>query len=50
MPDLLPDYESSVGAVVNALHSHSGRENGDPAKVAQAADHQVQEQSRTIQS
>jgi NAD(P)-dependent dehydrogenase (short-subunit alcohol dehydrogenase family) len=34
-PDLLPDYEPSVGAVVNALHSLWGQENSDPAKVAQ---------------
>jgi NAD(P)-dependent dehydrogenase (short-subunit alcohol dehydrogenase family) len=35
MPDLLPDYEPSVGAVVKALHSLWGQENSDPAKVAQ---------------
>lgn len=35
MPDLLPDYEPSVGAVVKALHSFWGQENSDPAKVAQ---------------
>ena len=34
-PDLLPDYEPSVGAVVNALKSYWGHENSDPAKVAQ---------------
>jgi NAD(P)-dependent dehydrogenase (short-subunit alcohol dehydrogenase family) len=34
-PDLLPDYEPSVGAVVKALHSLWGRENSDPARVAQ---------------
>ena len=34
-PDLLPDYEPSVGAVISALHSLWGRENSDPAKVAQ---------------
>jgi NAD(P)-dependent dehydrogenase (short-subunit alcohol dehydrogenase family) len=34
-PDLLPDYEPSVGAVIKALHSHWGHENSDPAKVAQ---------------
>src|SRR6266849_1874625 len=34
-PDLLPDYEPSVGAVVKALHSLWGQENSDPAKVAQ---------------
>jgi NAD(P)-dependent dehydrogenase (short-subunit alcohol dehydrogenase family) len=35
VPDLLPDYEPSVGAVVKALHSLWGQENSDPAKVAQ---------------
>jgi NAD(P)-dependent dehydrogenase (short-subunit alcohol dehydrogenase family) len=35
MPDLLPDYEPSVGAVVKALESLWGHENSDPAKVAQ---------------
>lgn len=34
-PNLLPDYEPSVGAVVKALHSLWGHENSDPAKVAQ---------------
>jgi NAD(P)-dependent dehydrogenase (short-subunit alcohol dehydrogenase family) len=33
-PQLLPDYEPSVGALVNALHSLWGQENSDPAKVA----------------
>jgi len=35
MPDLLPDYEPSVGAVVEALQSLWGQENSDPSKVAQ---------------
>ncbi len=35
MPDLLPDYEPSVGALVKALHALWGTENSDPAKVAQ---------------
>jgi len=35
VPDLLPDYEPSVGAIVKALHSLWGQENSDPAKVAQ---------------
>ena len=35
MPDLLPDYEPSVGAVINALRSYWGRETSDPVKVAQ---------------
>jgi NAD(P)-dependent dehydrogenase (short-subunit alcohol dehydrogenase family) len=34
-PELLPDYEPSVGATVKALHSLWGHENSDPAKVAQ---------------
>src|SRR5439155_4361671 len=34
-PDLLPDYEPSVGAVVTTLKSHWGQENADPAKAAQ---------------
>ena len=35
LPDLLPDYEPSVGAMVRALHGVWGNENSDPAKVAQ---------------
>src|SRR5712671_1322210 len=34
-PDLLPDYEPSVGAVIDALRSYWGRETSDPVKVAQ---------------
>jgi len=34
-PDLLPDYEPSVGAVIKALESLWGQENSDPSKVAQ---------------
>jgi NAD(P)-dependent dehydrogenase (short-subunit alcohol dehydrogenase family) len=34
-PDLLPDYEPSVGALIKALESLWGQENSDPAKVAQ---------------
>src|SRR5579862_2669660 len=34
-PDLLPEYEPSVGAVAEALHSLWGKENSDPARVAQ---------------
>jgi hypothetical protein len=33
-PDLLPDYEPSVGAVAKALKSYWGQETSDPAKVA----------------
>jgi NAD(P)-dependent dehydrogenase (short-subunit alcohol dehydrogenase family) len=35
IPDLLPEYEPSVGAIVKALHSLWGKENSDPARVAQ---------------
>ena len=35
MPELLPDYEPSVGATVQALKPLWGHENSDPAKVAQ---------------
>jgi len=35
IPELLPDYEPSVGAVTQMLKSHWGQENSDPAKVAQ---------------
>jgi len=35
VPELLPDYEPSVGAIVKALHSLWGKENSDPARVAQ---------------
>ena len=34
-PDVLPDYEPSVGAVAKALKSLWGQENSDPVKVAQ---------------
>src|SRR6266516_65475 len=34
-PDLLPDYEPSVGAVIKALESYWGNEISDPVKVAQ---------------
>jgi NAD(P)-dependent dehydrogenase (short-subunit alcohol dehydrogenase family) len=35
MPDLLPDYEPSVGTFANAYKSYWGNETSDPAKVAQ---------------
>ena len=35
VPELLPDYEPSVGAVTKMLKSHWGNETSDPAKVAQ---------------
>jgi NAD(P)-dependent dehydrogenase (short-subunit alcohol dehydrogenase family) len=38
-PDLLPDYEPSVGAVAKALKSYWGREMSDPVKVAQVVLH-----------
>jgi hypothetical protein len=34
-PDLLPDYEPSVDAVIEALKSYWGNETSDPVKVAQ---------------
>src|SRR5271167_2077899 len=34
-PDLLPEYETSVGSVVKALASYWGHETSDPVKVAQ---------------
>jgi hypothetical protein len=34
-PELLPDYEPSVGAFAKALKSYWGQEISDPAKVAQ---------------
>jgi NAD(P)-dependent dehydrogenase (short-subunit alcohol dehydrogenase family) len=34
-PDILPDYEPSVGVLARVLKAHWGQENGDPAKVAQ---------------
>jgi NAD(P)-dependent dehydrogenase (short-subunit alcohol dehydrogenase family) len=34
-PELLPDYEPSVGQFTKRLKSHWGRENSDPAKLAQ---------------
>ena len=34
-PELLPDYEPSVGAVIKALESYWGNETSDPVKVAQ---------------
>src|SRR5579871_6664302 len=34
-PELLPDYEPSVGAVVTSLQAHWGQETSDPVKVAQ---------------
>jgi NAD(P)-dependent dehydrogenase (short-subunit alcohol dehydrogenase family) len=38
-PDLLPDYEPSVGAIARALKPLWGKENSDPAKVAQVVLH-----------
>jgi len=39
MPDLLPEYEASVGAVAKALKSYWGHEISDPIKVAQVVLH-----------
>jgi NAD(P)-dependent dehydrogenase (short-subunit alcohol dehydrogenase family) len=33
-PDILPDYQASVGAVIRSLAPHWGHETSDPAKVA----------------
>jgi NAD(P)-dependent dehydrogenase (short-subunit alcohol dehydrogenase family) len=33
-PDLLPDYEASVGSILNLLRSSEGRSEGDPRKIA----------------
>ena len=33
-PELLPDYEPSVGAVMNVLRGLEGRAEGDPRKIA----------------
>src|SRR5580700_4836868 len=33
-PDLLPDYEASVGSMLNMLRSLEGRTEGDPRKIA----------------
>lgn len=35
VPELLPDYEASVGALAKALSGYIGHEVGDPDKVAQ---------------
>src|SRR6202795_1072361 len=33
-PDLLPDYEASVGSILKLLRSSEGRAEGDPRKIA----------------
>jgi|SRR5258708_1650111 len=33
-PDLLPDYEGSVGSMLKLLRSIEGRSEGDPRKIA----------------
>jgi hypothetical protein len=35
MPDLLPEYEPTVGAFAEMLKPYWGHETGDPAKIAQ---------------
>jgi NAD(P)-dependent dehydrogenase (short-subunit alcohol dehydrogenase family) len=35
VPELLPDYQASVGYVLGLLKQHSGKAAGDPARVAQ---------------
>jgi hypothetical protein len=39
VPERLPDYEASVGAVIKSLESLWGKENSDPAKMAQVILH-----------
>jgi len=39
VPNLLPEYEPSVGALVRALATYWGHETSDPAKVAQVILH-----------
>jgi NAD(P)-dependent dehydrogenase (short-subunit alcohol dehydrogenase family) len=34
-PDLLPDYETSVGPILKMLQGIEGRQEGDPRKIAQ---------------
>jgi len=34
-PDLLPDYEASVGSLLKILRSLEGRAEGDPRKIAE---------------
>ena len=34
VPDLLPDYEASVGSMLKLLRSHEGGSEGDPRKIA----------------
>jgi hypothetical protein len=36
VPDLLPDYEASVGSILKLLRSLEGRSEGDPRKIADA--------------
>ncbi|WP_414442100.1 SDR family NAD(P)-dependent oxidoreductase [Burkholderia sp. 22PA0106] len=33
-PAMLPDYEASVGKILNLLNGYAGREMGDPARIA----------------
>src|SRR6476469_892230 len=33
-PDLLPEYEASVGPILTLLRSHEGGSEGDPRKIA----------------
>lgn len=34
-PELLPDYEASIGPILKLLHSIEGRQEGDPRKIAE---------------
>jgi NAD(P)-dependent dehydrogenase (short-subunit alcohol dehydrogenase family) len=38
-PDLLPDYEASVGSMLKVLRSLEGRSEGDPRKIADVIVH-----------
>jgi hypothetical protein len=38
-PDLLPDYEASVGSILKLLRSTEGRSEGDPRKIADVIVH-----------
>jgi NAD(P)-dependent dehydrogenase (short-subunit alcohol dehydrogenase family) len=35
IPNLLPDYEPSIGALLKFIRDHAGKEHGDPQRVAQ---------------
>jgi hypothetical protein len=39
VPDLLPEYEASVGSILRVLRSLEGRAEGDPRKIADVIVH-----------